>query len=1577
MKKILLSTLLVGVSSLVTFGQIINQSASWPNASWTLTGTYDAASLISDPTTTSNFSYDDDNAGSGSTDSLIATSPIIDLSAAVPSEPFIALEYGYDYNYGDIFDLEYYDADAASWVTWEAIPDNSSSTVDYCNSISGTVTSVMLDISGFTSNQLSNFQYRFYYDASSVYGWGFCMSSPTLYSVGCVPPTGLAASNLTPSSADLSWTAALSGAAGYNIEWGTPGFTPGTSAELGSTTSTAENAQATGLTINTSYDYYVQTDCGGSTSTWAGPYSFYLGYCIPAPTSVDGIGITNLTVGTINNTTGDETGHYGDYTAQITDANQGVPLSIDITLETGFTYDLWVWIDWNDDFDFDDADEAQYLGLSSNANPTTFTGSITVPLTAALGNHLMRIGGADSGLGSTSPSYPCYTSSYATFEDYTINVTPPPPCLPVTNLTASGILNTSANLLWTAATGAAGYNIEWGTPSFTPGTGTELGSSTSTVENTQATSLTPNTSYEYYVQTDCGGSTSTWAGPFTFTTMCDPVAAPWIESFDVTTLPTCWTQSSSSGGPWVFNGAADFGNSQTIVDHTNGSTSTGYAWVDQSDADDGVILKTPLIDVSALTVAQLRFWVYSHNNNGSVTTFNEINVEAFDGTSWVSVDVISGELGDHWVQFVYDASAYVFNTNLVQFRFRAESGGDSFDYDNDMLLDDVRIMETPTCPEPTNFTLDNADASSVTLSWVDPASAGNFNLVYGPVGFDPTTSGTVYNTTSNPATIPGLTSNQFFDVYVYTICNPGVDSSFIIGPITFNTYNQGAYMDWDSDCPTNGFIDIAGLGTSFDLSDDGTVGINSLPFNFLYQGQLISSLTIGNNGGLLLGTTIGTPPITIYDITTEDPGFYPWVDDLDSETGDVWVAQVGTSPNSTLIIQWDNSNNYYNGSETITFQIQIDEATGEIFYVYDDPVFGGSESADDYAGNAQIGIAGPNQDYMISSDNQTYLQNNSCIHFYYTDCPKPTNYAVSYTTINEAGITWSAGLAGETDWTVIYGPEGFDPTTSGTTITTNSNAAIITGLDDITTYDVYIYADCNPGTLQSDGYMGSFSTLPNCADPTGVTVNTATDSLFSSWSFVENPGFSSTGFNIQYGWEGFGLYDGTESITNADNNMTDTTSNASLMAGGVYDVYVQSVCGVDTSNWVGPVTVIMPLDNDSTCLAEMLAVDGTIYTFNNGGATIQTNEASIAPPATGAMTSDGWDNSAMTFTTWYTFVAPPSGNVRFDNTENSFDGQLAIYEVSQCDNFASFTLLGANDDALNGTSAAPRFSVCGLTPGNTYYIVHDSWSTSTTGTFKMKLTELVVEAGTTSGIIDVCTGDTINLYDGITGNDAGGTWSETIPTTSFNDPYFPTAGLAYQVFDFEYMVIDGCAQDSVTQQVKIYGPAQAGNDGVIDVCKNEPFDLVSGLSGTVDLGGIWYDPSNQVVANTQMMAGNIPGQFNYDYVASNGICQNDTANIIVNVLASCDWLNVAELGMESMELYPNPTTGMIYITNSGSTDVFSYELTDLNGKVIAHESDAINGTETTEVSLAKLEPGIYLIKVANDNVEHTFRVIKQ
>jgi hypothetical protein len=880
-----------------------------------------------------------------------------------------------------------------------------------------------------------------------------------------------------------------------------------------------------------------------------------------------------------------------------------------------------------------------------------------------------------------------------------------------------------------------------------------------------------------------------------------------------------------------------------------------------------------------------------------------------------------------------------------------------------------------TCPPPTNLNITASDLTSANFGWTDVAGAAEWETSYGSVGFT-AGSGTEAFELAQTGSATGLGSYMFYDVYVRAVCTPG-DTSNWTGPVTFNTYNQGLYMDWDTQCGP-GFNDITTTGTQENLGDDGEVGV-ALPFAYLYQGTLINDITIGSNGAIVFGTQTANIGFTNQPMAAQADGAYVLWDDLGPEQGPtdgIFYEVTGTAPNQQFIIQWNKPHLGCTSCGSYVVQMIIDEATQDIWYSYN--VVDVNNATYDYGNSATIGVAGPNQDIEVSFNDPTYLTNNSCAHFFHTDCPNPTNYAVSYTTTDEAAISWSAGLASETEWTVIYGLEGFDPTTAGTTVTgLTATALIIPGLDDVTTYDVYIYANCTP-TESSTGYMGQFTTLPNCADATTFNAfGMAEDSISSSWMWTANPGYNISTFAIEYGTSGFTPGTGTY-VWNVDTlSYTDTTVDMTLMGGGIYDIYIQSICGIDSSNWVGPVSVTMPLTNDSTCFAENLMVDGTQYIFDNTGGTIDAGETGIAPPASGCNETDGWCNSTLDGTIWFTFDAPASGDIRINCTDLTMAGQVAVYEVTDCNDFGTYTLVGANDNQIGGAfNDAPNFTICGLTPGNQYYLMYDRQFSWESGPWSIVMSEIDLEAGTDNGLLDVCLGDTVDLYNNITGYDAGGTWSEDIPTANFADPLFVTDGLAAQLFTFEYRVVDGCSYDSVTTTVEIYAPSSAGIDGTITTCMNGPFNLFSGLTGNVDFGGQWYDPANNPTGD-QIFAGSIPGLFNYDYVTGNGVCPDDTANVILTVDGACDYLNLQELYFEGMDLYPNPTTNVIYISNSGSYEVFNYELTDLNGKVIAAKEAAINGTETTEVSVETLETGIYLIRVYNDNAEKTFRIVKQ
>lgn len=133
-------------------------------------------------------------------------------------------------------------------------------------------------------------------------------------------------------------------------------------------------------------------------------------YCASTSTSTSFEYISNVTFGTINNSTGRN--NYADYTSISTDVIKEVVTPFSATLSGPYSSDITrVWIDFNHNETFDGAELLfQYTGL-------TPAGNITVPAAALTGPTRMRVQMCDG-----CAVNPCATFTWGEVEDYTVNV---------------------------------------------------------------------------------------------------------------------------------------------------------------------------------------------------------------------------------------------------------------------------------------------------------------------------------------------------------------------------------------------------------------------------------------------------------------------------------------------------------------------------------------------------------------------------------------------------------------------------------------------------------------------------------------------------------------------------------------------------------------------------------------------------------------------------------------------------------------------------------------------------------------------------------------------------------------------------------------------------------------------------------------------------------------------------------------------------------------------------------------------------------------------------------------------------
>lgn len=359
----------------------------------------------------------------------------------------------------------------------------------------------------------------------------------------CDPPTNLMLGVVTDTSAGISWTASPDETGGYNWAVMADGDHPTTDTPVqsGSTLTGVTNALATGLTANTDYDFFVQTDCGATTtSTWAGPLNFITDvspttfpapYCGPITFEFGIEPITNVVVAGIANTSSAAIGGtaHEDYTGITGTMEQGGNYSIALEGNTDGNWQNFftVFIDWNQNDVLDDAGEMYQIGSITNStgiDGQQATGVISVPVGATLGQTRMRVFKVYE-VPNGFVTDPCsMTQNFGQVEDYTILVVPEviTVCDEPTGLALNNVTETTADFSWTPSPDETG-GYEWvvmlmgDNPITDPPA--DQGSVATGTTGATSTGLSPDTMYQAYVKTICDmGAESDYAGPLNFTT---------------------------------------------------------------------------------------------------------------------------------------------------------------------------------------------------------------------------------------------------------------------------------------------------------------------------------------------------------------------------------------------------------------------------------------------------------------------------------------------------------------------------------------------------------------------------------------------------------------------------------------------------------------------------------------------------------------------------------------------------------------------------------------------------------------------------------------------------------------------------------------------------------------------------------------------------------------------------------------------------------------------------------------------------------------------------------------------------
>ena len=268
--------------------------------------------------------------------------------------------------------------------------------------------------------------------------------------------------------------------------------------------------------------------------------------------------------------TGCSPGAYADKTAlpAVQLAQGGIYSGMINSTYTSVYENANMWIDFGDDGIFDPTDTVGSVGpFSTTLVPFT----ITIPSTATLGTHRMRVRVVYDEIPNTI--VPCASYGYGETHDYMVTIIAPPMCPAPITLSTGTITSATAALTWAQPNATAQWSVEYGPAGFAPGTGTFV--SVTTNPGTSISGLSPNTSYAFYARAICSSTdSSAQAGPFVFVTAQIPAIPPYAENWE--TGGTAWTYvNNGQTNKWVAGTAtSNTGTGSLYVSGDNGLTNT-------------------------------------------------------------------------------------------------------------------------------------------------------------------------------------------------------------------------------------------------------------------------------------------------------------------------------------------------------------------------------------------------------------------------------------------------------------------------------------------------------------------------------------------------------------------------------------------------------------------------------------------------------------------------------------------------------------------------------------------------------------------------------------------------------------------------------------------------------------------------------------------------------------------------------------------------------------------------------------------------------------------------------------------
>ena len=750
----------------------------------------------------------------------------------------------------------------------------------------------------------------------------------------------------------------------------------------------------------------------------------------------------------------------------------------------------------------------------------------------------------------------------------------PPSCFPPSNFVVSNITANSADIAFSGGVNSISYNIEYSNSGFS------LGSGTSSMTSNGAfsiTGLSPSSAYDVYLQADCssGGivDTSTWAGPFTFSTSLQGAGNITCTSgyagsafVDDLELQGLWTGNFGTGagnGFWNVNTA---GTTSGLTGPVGAHSGVNYFYFESSvgGGNSAAIISSPIDLSTASGDAELSFWMHAY---GSAIGTLDVGIGTSATGPFTTVFTSTGQQqtssADPYTNVGINIAGYIGQTIYVQFNYTRGTTGTS--YQGDIAIDLVEVISCFNCPGPSNIQAFNTTGYTADVTWNPSGAETSWNIWYHPAG---SSLGTPTNVTNDTVSLINLSPVTTYEFYVQANCIS--DSSIIVGPYYFTTpcaaLSPPQLQDFSAGFTPNVCWDEASDG------DPGTGPTNLGTGSWIQDG-------FGNNG------TTGAVKIYLYSTFQSDwiltpqydlSGAGPYQVEFDMGVFDVnspSTGQLGSDDRVELLISTDggvtwlpltNWNSSYvtspNGNHEI---ISLANYTGIVQFAFwatdgtvDDP-----ESIDVMLDNFEIKTI--------------------------PLCPQPLYLIGSNISADSATISWNPGGT-ETQWNIQWGNSGFT-LGSANSDTTSFTSYSIDSLNASSAYDFYVQAVCPPN--DTSVWSGPYTFITTIQGPYGVDCSGGSGNPGSV--FLDD-------LEAQGTWTGdFGTLNGLWRVNSGGTTSTGTGPN-NAHNGNSYFYYETSGTNPTTGTIISPLIDLAFAANDAELSFWLHAYGATIGTLEVG-----------------------------------------------------------------------------------------------------------------------------------------------------------------------------------------------------------------------------------------------------------------------------------------------------------------------------------------------------------------------------------------